>query len=189
MKLLLLVNMAVVCHAVLSVPQKVLIIRHAEKLDQKDCGPYLSQCGVDRSLKLPAYFVSNFPLPVAIYAQGQKKETSSLRAIQTMAPTATHLMQISPENAKEFVLLTDYEGDEEKELAQEVLTTTDYDDKVVYICWSHQTIEKLAEQLGVEDPPKWPSDVFDWVWVITYDTKTKKVENFQNLTMDFTVCG
>ena len=32
------------------VPQKVVIIWHAEKIEQKDCGPYLSSVGIQRSL-------------------------------------------------------------------------------------------------------------------------------------------
>src|SRR5262245_6283919 len=67
-------------------PARVIILRHAEKPEE---GNELSQKGRERAAALVPYFLETpdffkgMPL-AAIYAQGPKKEGSSIRSIQTV---------------------------------------------------------------------------------------------------------
>ena len=54
-------------------------------------------------------------------------------------------------------------------MASDILTAPKYADKVVLICWHHGKIPALAGKLGIDpQPPRWPDDVFDLVWQITW---------------------
>ena len=71
-------------------PAQVIIIRHAEK---PDSGNGLSLKGMKRAAALVPYFLGTesllkFGEPVAIYAQAQRHETSSIRPIETVRPLA-----------------------------------------------------------------------------------------------------
>lgn len=77
-------------------PAQVLIIRHAEKDDASGDGMSLE--GRERAAALAPFFtgtktVLSFGVPVAIYAQPQKHEASSLRPIETVKPLAAALKQ------------------------------------------------------------------------------------------------
>ncbi len=68
-------------------------------------------------------------------------------------------------------VLTDahYAKSDYADLAQEILTNLKYQRKTVLICWDHEYIPRLAAALGVyPEPPPWPENVFDRVWIITY---------------------
>jgi hypothetical protein len=71
-------------------PAEVVIIRHAEKPED---GNEQSVKGRERAGALAPYFAGNadllkFGAPIAIYAQAQKKETSSVRSAETVQPLA-----------------------------------------------------------------------------------------------------
>lgn len=155
-----------------AVPAQVVIIRHAEKLIQHQPGPYLSIQGIGRSLSLSHYLPSMFPEPVALYAQGAKDNNSSLRCIQTLAPTAMYYAEQYPDKSDTFTLHTEYVRADTKKMAQDILSKTDYDYQTIIICWSHGEMQELATKLGVSRAPHWPKNNFDWMWIITYDAKT-----------------
>ena len=48
---------------VIAAPREIIIIRHADKLDQDETGPALSAQGVMRSLKFAFYFLDKFGEP------------------------------------------------------------------------------------------------------------------------------
>lgn len=168
-----------------AIPQQVIIIRHAEKLIQQDPGPYLSVAGIQRSLALPQYFVQNYPLPVALFAQGPDGTQSSMRPIQTLAPTAMNYAALYPDKAKHFTLQTHYTSAQVKDLANYILSNKDHDSGTVLVCWSRPDMQKLAKHLGVAHAPEWPHGVFNQVWIITYDATTKQVASFTVKTQPF----
>lgn len=157
------------------------------KLDQADPGPYLSACGLQRSLALPDYFIKNFPVPCALFAQAADKLDASLRPIQTLAPTAMRYAALYPKQADSFTAQTQHSADQVKSLAELLLSAKAYDGGTIIVCWSHGHITQLAKWLGVPHPPDWDSKVYNQVWVITWDQKTKKIDSFTIKTQPFGV--
>jgi len=145
-------------------PAQILIIRHGEKPAQ---GNDLSAKGEKRAQALVSYFetspeVTQYGTPVAIYAMApDDSQDPSRRPIETVTPLADSLgLKIN----------TPYARDEVKDLAESILSNSDYDGKMVLICWEHNMIPKLAHKLGVEPKPAdWPDTVFDQVWEIDYN--------------------
>jgi hypothetical protein len=145
-------------------PAQVLIIRHGEKPAQ---GNDLSAKGEKRAQALVGYFETNpevtqYGTPVAIYAMApDDSQDPSRRPIETVTPLA---------NSLGLKINTPYARDEVKDLANSILSNSDYDGKMVLICWEHNMIPKLAHKLGVEPKPAdWPDAVFDQVWEIDYN--------------------
>src|SRR4051794_38735490 len=78
---------------VASKPAQVILIPHAEKPAE---GDGLSPVGKERAAALVPYFlgrpeVLQFQAPVAVYAQGPKKEGSSRRPVETVKGLAAAL--------------------------------------------------------------------------------------------------
>src|SRR3984885_11550943 len=148
---------------------KIMLIRHAEKPDG-DGGPGLMPSGVEnpRALTLTGWkranaLVSLFnpadgalprpPLakPGSLFASGSE----SLRPKQTVAPLAAAL---------NLSIRTFLKG-QEPELVAAVKAAED----PVLISWQHEAIPEIAALIrGGADgvPPKWPSHVYDIVWVL-----------------------
>jgi hypothetical protein len=146
-----------------ALPAQVMIIRHAEK---PESGPHLSPEGVERARGLVSFFTQNqsvlqFGVPVAIYAAEPAAEGKSVRSIETVTPLAQHLgLQIK----------TDLTSSETTALANAVLSNPAYNGKSVLICWPHSEIPQIATAFGVQSAPaKWPGEVFDRVWMITFN--------------------
>ncbi len=99
-------------------------------------------------------------LPVALFATKIDPGDHSHRTLETITPLSQRL-RVLPD--------AHYAKSEVGELAQEVLTNLKYERRTVLICWEHHYIPKLAAALGVRpEPPKWPEEVFDRVFIITY---------------------
>lgn len=148
-------------------PKAVIIIRHAEEPNE-DVN-YLSPIGHQRAQELFRIFRENPQLkelgvPVALFAAGAKKQSSSIRSIQTLTPLAKTL---------KLPLNDSFNRDDYKMLSQEILSNIDYNDKVIMVCWQHKKMPLIAELLGVKNPPSSPSDKFDRIWLVTYDSKGK----------------
>lgn len=178
-------------------PGNIYIIRHGEKLgdatSDKDGGPDLSIQGSARAAALPSLFVPTdvscpltagtgsftgqyatvskvksasprFQTPVVIFAT--EKSNSSNRPVETVTPTSVALSLAINSNG--------YPNSSAgiAALAKAVLGGQ-YTGKVVLICWHHGEIPAVATALGVSNPPKWQSTVFDLVWEITYSDEGK----------------
>src|SRR5260221_4153375 len=143
-------------------PAQVIIIRHAEKPDD---GNELSLAGRERAAALVPYFLETdelveFKTPVAIYAQAQKKATSSVRSFQSVKPLA---------DALHVTVNQSYTRDQHKNMVDEIVHENAYEGHTVLICWEHKVIPDMAAEFGVEDAPKtWHGRDFDRVWIITF---------------------
>jgi hypothetical protein len=144
--------------------------------EKPDDGNELSLAGRERAAALVPYFLGNSELinfgpPVAIYAQSQKKQTSSVRAIETVHPMA---------DAIHVKIDESFSRDEFKSMVDEIKHKQKYDGRMVLICWEHKVIPEIASAFGADDAPeKWHGDVFDRVWIITFRPNEKPL--FKNL--------
>lgn len=149
-------------------PTTVLLIRHGEK-PKDDADINLTVKGTQRAVALAPYLLGTFGQPCAIYAMGQHKPTSSVRPIQTITPTA---------NVAGLSVITQYNKDSYKNLVTEIMSKPEYEGKMVFICWEHLQLRKIAKEFGIpkKDIPKWKGDDYDHLWQLSssgekYDLK------------------
>lgn len=144
-------------------PAQVILLRHAEKLD--DSNPHLSARGKQRARALVG-FLTKTPtltqngLPVALFVPRLTHNRTSVRPQETLEPLAADLkLPISrPYPAKTY-----------KELARAILKNPEYKEKTVVICWVHDYLPGLAESFGVNAKSAiWKSQDYDHVWSITF---------------------
>jgi broad specificity phosphatase PhoE len=150
-------------------PREVLLIRHAEK---EPNSIHLSADGWKRAEALPKLFEGKFPKPDFIFAT--KPSKTSNRPVETVTPLSKTLSL--PVNAV-------FANADFQMLAADLLTNPRFAGKVVLVCWHHGTIPELARKLGAEDVPEhWKEQVFDAIWVLTYeDGKVKFKKRHQAL--------
>ncbi len=148
-------------------PAQVILIRHAEKPDE---GNELSLLGRERAAALVPFFqstpaVTEFKTPAAIYAQLPKKQTSSVRSIETVRPLA---------NALHLTVRQPFTKAQHKQMVDEIMAKPEFAGHLVLICWEHKVIPDMAHEFGADDAPaKWESSVYDRAWVITFHGGTK----------------
>ena len=149
----------------LATPKKVILLRHAEKIKG---GNQLSLKGFERAAALPYYFsgtpLYNDPSPTHIFAPGLEEPDSSVRPIQTCTPIANHY---------NLTINIDFKHTETEQLAQEILNNPKYNNATVLVCWSHGHIRPIVLALGGGDPGVWTKDIFDQVYLLTFDNSTK----------------
>ena len=153
-----------------SLPAQIVIIRLGEKID--DSYHDLSPKGCERAFQLTNFF-TKFNSAVAVYAQGMKKSTSSIRPLETIAPTAKMLgLRIN----------NSYLKDDITAVTNEIMTASAYDGKTVLISWEHAAIINLTAAFGVQLSAQlqvWPGSVFDQAWIITYSNHDAKKATLQ----------
>lgn len=169
-------------------PARIVLIRHADKLPQKDCGPALSPKGQVRAERFVAYYLEHFGAPDFILAthpvspdpagSGGKLAgyELSIREIQTVAPLANHLAHVGKEA---FPIDHPYAADQVAALAAELFTEARYDGKNLLVCWDHYNIPRVLKALRVsETVAPVPGDAYDWVYVIRYrpDGRVEKLD-------------
>ena len=139
----------------------ILLIRHAEKPDD-DTDPTLAVPGQERAQAYVVYFqnyaIGSKPLKLdsIFVAENSKK---SHRPKLTVTPLAEAL-GLKPNH--------DYK-DKDVDGAAKAILALGGD---ILVCWHHEEILPLAEQLGAptaELPPKWPGDVFGWLLQLSFD--------------------
>lgn len=169
-------------------PQEIIIIRHADKLNQDESGPALSARGMVRSIKFAYYFLEKFGEPDFIVAADDQKANGreiAIRSIQTVAPLA-NMLQIEHPDA-DFPIIHPYPSDSYEQLANDLLENAKFNRKLILICWSHQRIAKLAKALGVTDPiSSWPKYDYDTVYDIKFDS-SGRIRTFKELKKQFPV--
>jgi hypothetical protein len=150
---------------------KIMLIRHAEKPDDKDGGVDqkgnpdkhdLIVRGWQRAGALVQFFANprdpNGPIkpPATIFATEPSSQTASKRPLHTVTPLAK-LLGIGINSAIS-------EGAEQDLVDQAVASTG-----VVLIAWHHEAIPKIANLILQNNtaPQKWPGDRFDVVWIFT----------------------
>jgi len=137
------------------------LIRHGEKPPKQsdgEDGPGLSTLGVDRSQALVKVFGQESPYNIGyIIAQEPKKNDKQTRPYLTVKPLADSL-------APDVPFKYDIDRDHVKKVADAVQGFQGPGN--ILICWEHDTLEKIAKAIGVNDPPEYPGDRFDIIWTI-----------------------
>jgi hypothetical protein len=157
-------------------PHLVLIIRHAEKPDDKD-DKHLTSRGAARAAALPSLFFipktfrtkpAPFPTPDFLFATEESKDSN--RPVETVQPLAKALgdMEIHAKHA---------DGDYQP-MIDHLFSDAKYAAKTVLICWHHGKIPKLAlavlakaknfDKVKEQVPKHWDEGAFDRVWQITF---------------------
>jgi hypothetical protein len=140
----------------------VLIIRHAE---DGATGPGLTASGQQRAEAYKDYFLkftvdSKRLKPNVVFAAKDSKKSHRPRL--TVEPFA---------KAEKLQIDTRFGNNDSAELATTVRATQG---KVILICWRHPYVPALLRALGANPEEllprgKWPSSVFDWVILLSYD--------------------
>lgn len=160
---------ALTADAAKSHPRQVLLIRHAEKPPDELISDQLTDKGRERADALPKLFEKTdarpepFAKPDFIFAGANTKK--SARSTLTVAPFAQAFnVKVNAKTEKE-----DFE-----KLAAELLSNAKYGGKTVLVCWNHSNLPGFAKALGADGVPEhWKDEVFDRVWVLTWDDKGK----------------
>lgn len=147
----------------LAFPAQIILIRHAEKPEFKS--ENLSEKGFQRAAELPRIFEIYPQLaiegkPDYIFSTKYVPGESSKRTYQTIEPLARDL-NLTIDNS---YLTEDY-----KNIALQLLKNPKYQNRSVFISWTHSYIVQLAQALGSAPKKKWKSSVFDRLWVIRFD--------------------
>jgi len=140
-------------------PATVLLIRHAEKLDNGEID--LSPIGFERARLLPKIFAPgarpDLPTPQFLFAT--RISPHSDRPVQTLTPLA---------EALHLPIDNSFDNDQYRALASTLLSGK-YAGKVVLVVWHHGKIPQLAAALGAKPPDnRWPDDQYDRIWRIDY---------------------
>jgi hypothetical protein len=144
-------------------PAEIILLSHAEK---PPSGPELNAAGRQRAAALAGLFQSDPRVrahgPVAaIFAMLPADKNGSVRAIQTMEPTAAAL---------HLRIDTRFTRDEVKALAKAIRKDKSLDGKTVVVCWEHKMIPEIVSALGWPNPPtRWVDDVYDRLWVLDFE--------------------
>ena len=171
-RLAMVLNFAVISN-VFAMPAEVILLRHGEKPEQ---GNILSEQGFARAKALPDFFKNNIFVNrigpnVSIYAMRPSRADGSIRAIQTMEPTA---------KALSVPLHEDFSKIQIDGLVNEIKTNSNYNGHTVVVCWEHKMIPLIAKALGAATAPQqWNGAVFDRAWVLEFDSI--RVRNFKDI--------
>src|SRR5436305_1160624 len=93
--LLSIINFSICC-----APHEVVIIRHGDKWEQKNDGPYLSAKGQIRAEKFAQYYLKTFPKPNYIFStrigdNNCPNQSKSMRPLLTVIPLASELASLN----------------------------------------------------------------------------------------------
>ncbi|MBS0271626.1 MAG: histidine phosphatase family protein [Proteobacteria bacterium] len=151
---------------VFATPQNIIITRHGEKVIPH--GFCLDLQGLERASTFPHYFTEHEPYAALqithVFAAYDKNPAPYIRCQQTCQPTADFL---------KLPLNLDFKPEQIKEIAQEILTNPKYDKANLLLCWEHRHIRPLVMALGAEDPGFWAENIFDQVYMLTFDGNSK----------------
>ena len=139
-------------------PRVVFLIRHGEKPPKEEHSSHLTDIGKERARRLPSLFVSPAKLlrPDALFATHASHNSN--REVETLMPLAQNL---------KLPIHDQYGEDDGAKMAAEILSGQ-YAGKVVLVCWHDGKLPKVAEALGIKNPPKWPDSTFDRIWKIEW---------------------
>lgn len=169
MKSLMVIVLLLVSEALLAMPAHVLLMRHGEE-PYPDEGIHLSPRGEARANSLPQLLDSdkhiefNGLTPHVLYAMRPAKKKGSMRSIETFLPLSKKL---------NLNLQVQYSKGEISQLIQEIRQNKKYDGQTIWICWGHDELDNLVEELvgnGFK-VKKWDSKKFDLVWSVSFDSQ------------------
>ncbi|KAI8945240.1 hypothetical protein F4801DRAFT_140415 [Xylaria longipes] len=137
----------------------VYLIRHGEK--PSDDGTGLSAQGEQRAQCLRNVFGASSKYNIGyILAQTPKDDGKRNRPYLTVKPLADDLG-----------LTVDTSCDRDDEGCVQDLVDDYNGSKNILICWEHDELNNIAEQLGAKNVDSYPDDSYDLVWTQPYSYK------------------
>ena len=142
-------------------PLTIVLIRHGEKPVQ---GDNLSPQGFNRALQLSTILHNRFGIPDHVYvpAIGTDVTTTHARMFQTISPMAIQYNLGVNSKFDEH----DYSG-----VADHIREKMG----LALLVWEHHAIPELAKTMGITNPPDWPDDDYDSIWIITVNQLGKRI--------------
>ena len=190
---------------VLAEPVRIIILRHAEKLNRHE----LCDMGEERAQALSRQFLGQ-GASQSLFPTGQKPDAFlaiTLHTIETITPAAQswNLPVIPYEVSGRKEDAAEKEGEinqRTQEAAHDVLTDPRYDGKTVVMAWEHNHIAKsklekeysgeqvtLRQLLHLDqtaDVPKtWPDSNYDFFWIVDYAPGNPVPTGFQMVRQAF----
>ncbi|MFH0959871.1 MAG: histidine phosphatase family protein [Pseudomonadota bacterium] len=160
-----------------AMPAQVMIIRHAEKYEDRQ-KIHLNNWGLTRAKALSQFFqtdprVLEHGIPATIIAQKPSPKKKSVRCEETVEPLAQALGQ---------KIIDHFAYGEVFELVEWLRSNSDLDSKSVLICAQHLDIQPIARALGVPNIGQavWPHETYDRVWLIDFSLDGK-VSSFRDI--------
>jgi hypothetical protein len=155
-------------------PREILMIRHAEKPDEKG-DPHLTSRGAARAAALPSLFLipPTFPTKPPTFARpdilfAAKTSGNSSRPIETITPLSRALSDLHIHDK--------HKDDDFQAVADEIFGSPKiFGGKTILICWHHGKMPKLARAIAgktkngdsLQIPDSIDENVFDRIWSIT----------------------
>ncbi|RLL94128.1 hypothetical protein CFD26_103415 [Aspergillus turcosus] len=142
--------------AVSTAKPTVYLIRHGEK--PSDGGNGLSAQGLERAQCLRTVFGASSSYNIGyIMAQTPKSDGKRARPYETVEPLAEDLG---------LTVDTSCDRDDPKCVRDVVEGYTGSGN--ILICWEHDALTDIVEELGDDDAPSYPDDRFDLIWTDSY---------------------
>jgi len=146
-----------------ALPQKIILLQGAENTVDSSNLLELTFVGKERAAALPYLLLSdpNFFLSFPKALITVKSEDNKNIFIEFLKPFS-ELINIDIQSQNSL--------DDVQSVASYVLTSNEFNNQNILIVWPNENMENLIKNLKVDEPfKKWPKDVYDRVFVITYD--------------------
>ena len=174
---------------VYAMPQKIILIRHTDKLEQFNPGPSLSPAGIKRANDFAHYYLQKFKITpdfiITINPTAQCQKTicpvKSTRPLQTVAPLITQIYRNNPQTRQDL-LFAPFSDDQMQKLVSLLRNADFLNNTFLLICLGHSHIPQFLElltagyKLNASLPLKWPGNDFSSVIILNFDNVNKSVD-------------
>lgn len=152
--------------------ETLVFVRHGEK-PLKGLG-LLNEKGLDRSLRLPAFFLENFQKPDYIFAPNPSVKNTEIHGDGQRYSYIRPLLTIGPTAVKLGVPVNTQLPYNDSGLLADTLMESKYHDATIYLCWEHIDIVEFATVMmsrfgNKTEVPGWENSNYDMVFVFTID--------------------
>ena len=155
--------------------ETLVVVRHGEKPKE---GLGLLTCkGLNRALKLPAFFAANFPRPDFIFAPDPSVKATEIHGDGQRYDYVRPLLTIGPTAVRLGVPVNTQLPYNDPGLLADTLMQPQYHGATIYVVWEHLNIIDFAEVLlkrfgSAAKVPEWDNGNYDTVFVFTIDWST-----------------
>lgn len=146
----------------------IVVIRHAEKPAQ---GLGLLTCqGLNRALRLPAFFQKKFPRPDYIFTPDPSVKATEIHGDGRRYDYVRPLLTIGPTAIYFGVPINTQLPFNDPGLLADTLLADEYRGATIYVAWEHMQIDSFAKVVlrrlnSDQDVPDWPNSDYGTVFV------------------------
>ncbi len=152
--------------------ETIVLVRHGEKPQQ---GLGLLTCkGLNRSLKLPAFFAANFARPDFIFAPNTAVKVTEIHGDGQRYDYVRPLLTIGPTAVRLGVPVDTQIPFNDPGLLADTLSEPKYRSATIFVAWEHLNLVAFAEILlrrfeNASPVPAWDNGNYDTVFVFRVD--------------------